>query len=211
MNASRTGQAPIPYIFPSVISPQGARVARFVEKWSLFIFVAHRHGRTACETTVGKKVPTLGQRLPFTIFLRQLRGLPPVLHWFCERTDDGASREETSEPCTEKKQPAIKLEGSTNEIHANIKVEDVKSHSVKLEDVNSVKIKLEEADSGYPTVDDRRRLVTDSLQLFAYNGVDVLPHQAYLKEQIDRQLGKCDICILEYHKAKYRAIQSLRR
>ena len=105
----------------------------------------------------------------------------------------------------------MKLGGSTNEIHAKIKVENVESHSDNFEDVNSVNIKLEDADSGYPTVDDRRRLVTDSLQLFAYNGVDVLPHQAYLKQQIDRQLGKCDICILEYHKAKYRAIQSLRR
>lgn len=204
------GQAPRSYIFPSVISPQRGLVARCVEKGKLLIIVAHRHGRTACETTVGKIFLFQANAYLFH-FPRQLRGLPPALHWFCERNDDGASREELSEPCTEKYQPAIKLEGSINEIHAKIKVENVESHSVELEDADSVNIKLEDSDSGYPTVDDRRRLVTDSLQLFAYNGVDVLPHQAYLKQQIDRQLGKCDICILEYHKAKYRAIQSLRR
>lgn len=134
--------------------------------------------------------------------------MPPALHWFCEKSDDWASREEPSESCTDKKQPDIKHEGSTK---AKIKVENAASHSIKLEDVNSIDIKLEDADSSYPTVDDRRKLVTDSLQLFAYNGVDVLPHQAYLTQQIDKQLGKCDVCILEYHKAKYRAIQSLRR
>lgn len=137
--------------------------------------------------------------------------MPPALHWFCEKSDDWDSREELSESCTDKKQPDIKLEGPTNETQANIKFENAGSHSIKLEDVNSIDIKLEDADSSYPTVDDRRKLVTDSLQLFAYNGVDVLPHQAYLKQQIDKQLGKCDVCILEYHKAKYRAIQSLRR
>lgn len=49
------GQAPRPYIFPSVISPQRVLVASFVEKGTSLIFVAHRHGRTACETTVGKR------------------------------------------------------------------------------------------------------------------------------------------------------------
>lgn len=173
--------------------------------------MAHHHGRAACETTVGKW--SLLQISAYLFhFLRQLRGLPPALHWFCEKSDDGASQEELSEACNKKNQPAIiKLEEATNEIHPKIKVENVESHSVKLEDINSVTIKLEDVDGGYSTVDNRRRLVTDSLQLFAYNGVDVLPHQAYLKQQIDRQLGKCDVCILEYHKAKYRAIQSLRR
>lgn len=47
------GQAPRPYTFPSVISPQRDLVL-FVEKGRLLVFVAHRHGRTACETTVGK-------------------------------------------------------------------------------------------------------------------------------------------------------------
>ncbi len=72
-------------------------------------------------------------------------------------------------------------------------------------------VKLKDLYGGSLTIGDRRRLVTDCLPLFAYGGVEVLPHQDYLKQQIDRQLGKCDLCILEYYKAKHRAIQSLRR
>lgn len=56
----------------------------------------------------------------------------------------------------------------------------------------------------------RRKLVTDSLQLYAYDGEDVLPHQEYLKAQIDRQLGKCDLCIVQYYKARLEAMESLR-
>lgn len=65
-------------------------------------------------------------------------------------------------------------------------------------------------DSTSESVEYRQRLVTDCLQLFAYNGEDVVPYQEYLKQQIDRQLGKCDTCIVQYYKAKHRAIQSLR-
>lgn len=57
----------------------------------------------------------------------------------------------------------------------------------------------------------RRRLVTDCLQLYGYDGEDVLPHQKYLEKQIDRQLGKCDTCIVEYYKAKHQAMEALRR
>lgn len=48
------GQALRSYIFPSVISHQRALVVRFVEEEIVSISVAHRHGRTAYETTVGK-------------------------------------------------------------------------------------------------------------------------------------------------------------
>lgn len=57
----------------------------------------------------------------------------------------------------------------------------------------------------------RRRLVTDCLQLYGYDGEDVLPHQKYLEQQIDRQLGKCDTCIVEYYKAKHQSMEALRR
>lgn len=57
----------------------------------------------------------------------------------------------------------------------------------------------------------RKKLVTDSLQLYAYDGEDVLPHQEYLQEQIDRQLGKCDLCIVQYYRARLEAMESLRR
>jgi senataxin len=56
----------------------------------------------------------------------------------------------------------------------------------------------------------RRKLVTDSLQIYAYDGEDVFPHQEYLKQQIDRHLGKCDLCIVQYYKARHGAMESLR-
>lgn len=65
-------------------------------------------------------------------------------------------------------------------------------------------------DTTSESVEYRQRLVTDCLQLFAYNGEDVLPYQEFLKQEIDWQLGKCDTCIVQYYKAKHRAIQSLR-
>lgn len=55
----------------------------------------------------------------------------------------------------------------------------------------------------------RRDLVFECLQIFAYDGDDVVPHQEYLKRQIDEQLGKCDICIRNYYKAKRRAMEKL--
>lgn len=62
------------------------------------------------------------------------------------------------------------------------------------------------------TVEDtaqRRDLVFECLQIFAYDGDDVVPHQEYLKRHIDEQLGKCDICIRNYYKAKRRAMEKL--
>ena len=55
----------------------------------------------------------------------------------------------------------------------------------------------------------RRDLVFECLQIFAYDGDDVVPHQEYLKRHIDEQLGKCDICIRNYYKAKRRAMEKL--
>ena len=49
-----------------------------------------------------------------------------------------------------------------------------------------------------------------SLQIYAYDGEDVISHQEYLKEQINRQLGKCDLCIVHYYKARLEAMESLR-
>lgn len=59
-------------------------------------------------------------------------------------------------------------------------------------------------------VDHRRRLVIESLHLFAYDGEDAVPHQRFLMQQIDAQLGKCDACITEYHKGKRQMVDSLR-
>lgn len=59
-------------------------------------------------------------------------------------------------------------------------------------------------------VDRRRLAVIDCLQLFGYDGDEAIPHQEYLVQALDRQLGKCDACITEYYKAKRRMVDRLR-
>ncbi|KAL8741760.1 MAG: hypothetical protein Q9190_005673, partial [Brigantiaea leucoxantha] len=60
-------------------------------------------------------------------------------------------------------------------------------------------------------VEHRRGLVNECLQLFAYDdSTDLVPFQDYLVNQIDRQLGKCEICILEYYRSKRQMIEDLR-
>lgn len=59
-------------------------------------------------------------------------------------------------------------------------------------------------------VDHRRSTVIECLQLFGYDGDEAIPHQESLVEALDRQLGKCDACIIEYYKAKRRMVDRLR-
>ncbi|KAL9041173.1 MAG: hypothetical protein Q9214_004200, partial [Letrouitia sp. 1 TL-2023] len=66
-------------------------------------------------------------------------------------------------------------------------------------------------DSITDDVEYRQTLVNESLQLFGYeDSTDLVPYKDYLTRQIDRQLGRCDICILEYYKSKRRMIEELR-
>lgn len=64
--------------------------------------------------------------------------------------------------------------------------------------------------SSITDVERRRQLVNDCLQLFGYDGEDVIPHQKYLVRKIDAQLGRCDMCITEYYKSRRRMIERLR-
>lgn len=59
-------------------------------------------------------------------------------------------------------------------------------------------------------VEYRRQLVAECLQVFAYDGEDVVPHQRSLTREIDAQLGKCDTCITKYYKSKRHMIEKLR-
>ena len=56
----------------------------------------------------------------------------------------------------------------------------------------------------------RRELVLETLLLFSYDGTEIVAQKEFLKRSIDRQLGKCDVCIIEYYKAKRRLIAKLR-
>ena len=56
----------------------------------------------------------------------------------------------------------------------------------------------------------RRKLVIDCLQLFAYDGPDVLAWHDELAERIGESLGRCDRCIVQYYKSKQQWLESLR-
>jgi hypothetical protein len=78
------------------------------------------------------------------------------------------------------------------------------------EDEDSLPSVVKVGNSSKEEVAHRAKLVTDSLQLFGFDGEDVIVHQEHLRDQIDRQLGKCDLCIVQYYKARLDAMESLR-
>lgn len=65
-------------------------------------------------------------------------------------------------------------------------------------------------DSPANNVERRRRLVNECLQIFAYDGEHVVPHQKNIIRHIDSQLARCDICITEYYRSKRQMIERLR-
>lgn len=69
---------------------------------------------------------------------------------------------------------------------------------------------VKDENSSKEEVAHRAKLVTDSLQLFGFDGEEAIPHQEYLRDQIERQLGKCDLCVVQYYKARLDAMESLR-
>lgn len=56
----------------------------------------------------------------------------------------------------------------------------------------------------------RHDLVLDCLHIFAYDSPDIDPQKSFLAQSIDRHLGRCDTCIIEYYKVKHRLMDKLR-
>lgn len=56
----------------------------------------------------------------------------------------------------------------------------------------------------------RHELAIDCLMLFAYDTPDLASFVKFLQQGIDRQLGKCDQCILRYYVAKRQLLEKLR-
>ena len=56
----------------------------------------------------------------------------------------------------------------------------------------------------------RRSIILESLKLFAYDSPEIAPQKNALARGIDRNLEKCDVCIVEYYKLKRRLIEKLR-
>lgn len=49
------------------------------------------------------------------------------------------------------------------------------------------------------------------MELFGYDGDDVVNLQKELGALIDAQLVKCDHCVIEYYKSRQRLIENLRK
>ena len=69
-------------------------------------------------------------------------------------------------------------------------------------------IKIEDPEDN---IEHRRGIVINCLQLLGYDGEEALVHQEYLKQAVDRQLGRCDACIVQYYKSKRRKMDMLRQ
>lgn len=54
----------------------------------------------------------------------------------------------------------------------------------------------------------RREQAAECLTIYSYD--DALRYQVELGKAIDAQLGRCDVCIVEYYKAKQRLVERLR-
>lgn len=68
--------------------------------------------------------------------------------------------------------------------------------------------------SEYPlgeNVELRRGHVSKCMELFGYDGDDVVNLQKELGALIDAQLVKCDLCVIEYYKSRQRLIENLRK
>lgn len=57
----------------------------------------------------------------------------------------------------------------------------------------------------------RRELVLDCLLILAYDGEDVAQHQEFLKRRLDKELGRCDVCIRGYYRGKRELMQKLNK
>ena len=56
-----------------------------------------------------------------------------------------------------------------------------------------------------------RELLYDCFQMFAYQSEDVVPHQIFLGQEVDKQLARCDLCIIEYYRFKHWVMEKLRQ
>lgn len=55
----------------------------------------------------------------------------------------------------------------------------------------------------------RRKGFSDCLDFFAYDGDNVVQILEFLKKGIDRNLGRCDQCIVKYHKTKNHWLENI--
>ena len=72
-------------------------------------------------------------------------------------------------------------------------------------------LEIKSEHSNGESVNLRRNQATQCLRLFAFEGPDAAQYQEDLAKGIDRQLERCDLCVVEYYKSKHNLIQDLRQ
>lgn len=55
----------------------------------------------------------------------------------------------------------------------------------------------------------RQRAFHECLDFYAYEGGEAVQFQDFLKKEVDRNLERCDQCIVEYYKVKNRWIEQV--
>ena len=61
-----------------------------------------------------------------------------------------------------------------------------------------------------PPVQTPRQIIADCYHLFAFDNDEIREQKEFLLHGIDRQLGNCDVCIVEYYKSKKQFLDVLR-
>ncbi|KAK5175332.1 DEAD-box type RNA helicase [Saxophila tyrrhenica] len=58
-------------------------------------------------------------------------------------------------------------------------------------------------------VESRRDAALEACKIFAFDGSDAKPYQDSFRKILEAQLGRCEICVREYHRARFVLIQRL--
>ena len=111
--------------------------------------------------------------------IQKLKALPPELHWFCSRCKD-----DETDRCYDEDWTAAELEAET---------EDEKEARQK------------RAESAL----ERKRLVLEAVQIFAFDGVEAKPLQEWVEKELNRLMQVCDVCVRTYHAARVELVEKL--
>jgi hypothetical protein len=61
------------------------------------------------------------------------------------------------------------------------------------------------------SLDKRQAAFRFCLRVYSYDSDDALPYKAKVKDGIDKNLSRCDACIVGYYKSKHRWIEHMKR
>ena len=111
--------------------------------------------------------------------IEQLKRLPPELHWLCSR-----SKDDEFDRCYDEDWTVAELEAES-------------------ESARKARRKRAQAAA------ERKNLVFDAVQVFAFEGKDAKPYQDYMEKELDRLMHRCDVCVRTYHAARAELVERL--